>query len=576
MSATGPSVGSPTDGSLSLTGPGQPFELVEELVLGEPMRVLRDRPRSLREVLERSASYGDREYLVFGDRRITYDEHHRLVAGTARLLRDRYGIQPGDRVAVFAGNCPEWITTYWATVSIGAVLAAFNAWWVPEEAQHAIDECTPSLVVVDAKRAERLAGCQVPCPVVLIDDAGDLFTAGDPDGLGLPEADIAEDDPADILFTSGTTGRAKGALHSHRNNLCIVGSVRLRNAASRTPLDDAGAGGPVPTMLCTSPLFHLTGLQASALVPLATGMRTVWTTGRFDPAEVLALIERERCTTWMAPGTPVWRVVHHPDADTRDLSSMRSVSVGAGTIAPELMARIGEVFTSATATVGNSYGLTESTGMGTRTTATDAGGPTSVGRPSPLIDVAVRDADGRPVGDGVVGEICLRGASVMLGYWNRPGATAAAFLPGRWLRTGDLGWLDRGELHLAARRSDLIVRGGENVYPAEVEQCLERHPAVAEAAVLGVDDIELGQVVEAVVVATPGWAPPTSEELDAWAREHLAYFKVPSRWDVRAEPLPRTATGKVMRTVLRGDASTMVDPSAEALPTGGDLAVEEG
>lgn len=561
---TGHPVGAGPGGAAALTGPGQPYELVEELVLGEPVRVLRDRPRSLRELLERSAAYGDGDYLIFGGARISYAEHRRRVAATSARLASTFGISKGDRVAVFAANCPEWVVTYWATVSLGGIVAAFNAWWTADEVAHAIDLCEPRLVVVDEARASRLPGAaggagpgaRAGFEVVELGQATELFADPGEGGPGLPDVPLDEDDPVDIQFTSGTTGRAKGALHSHRNNLAMVASVQLRNAASGTPVTagPAAPGSAVPgTLLCTSPLFHLTGLQAGVLLPLAGGMRTVWPTGRFDPAAVLELIERERCTTWMAPGTPVWRVVHHPDAEWRDLTSMRSVSVGAGAIAPELLTRIGEVFPSATASAGNSYGLTESTGVGTRATPRDAGGATSVGRPSPLIDVSVRDDDGETVADGVVGEICLRGASVMLGYWDQPDATAATFLPGRWLRTGDIGWLDDGELHLAARRTDLIVRGGENVYPTEVEQCLDRHPLVEESAVIGVAHPELGQQVEAVVVVAEG-VELDPAELASWARGHLAYFKVPERWQVRTEPLPRTATGKVIHASLRAGA----------------------
>lgn len=540
-----------------LTGRGQPFELVEELVLGERVRVLRDRPRSLRELLERSARFGSADYLVFGDRRISYLEHHQRVAGLAAALTERFGIGPGDRVAVLAGTSPEWIISYWATTACGAVLAACNSSWLQDEVAHALAECQPSLVIVDAEHRSRLDESTLGCPVVEIEAEPELFAPVDRP-LPVLASPIAEDDPAGILFTSGTTGRAKAALHSHRNTLCMVSSVMLRNAQDGTPLDEHGV------MLCTSPLFHLTGLHAGAILSLATGMKAVWPVGRFDPEAVLRLIEAELATTWLAPGTLAWRVVNHPDATRYDLSSMRSLSVGAGAISPSLLERIGEVFTSATTTVGNSYGLTESTGLGTRSTGIGVAAPTSVGRATAFIDVEIRDDRGVAQPDGEVGEICLRGPSIMLGYRGRPEATQEAFWPGRWLRTGDIGWLDDGELHLATRRSDLIVRGGENVYPTEVEQCLDRHPAVAETAVVGVPDPEWGQVVRAIVVPVDG-AEVSEDDLRTWTRTHLAAFKTPARWDIRTRPLPRTATGKVMRAALRTDDDTAtISPAAGA------------
>jgi acyl-CoA synthetase (AMP-forming)/AMP-acid ligase II len=291
---------------------------------------------------------------------------------------------------------------------------------------------------------------------------------------------------------------------------------------------------------------------------IANGTRSVWLTGRFDAATALRLIERERVTAWGYTATLLHRVVHHPDVRSFDLSSMRQLGGGGSPIAPQLQARAREVFADVRRTFGVGYGLTECTALATLATGDELlAHPTSVGRPIPIADVEIRDESGRPAREGVDGEVFVRSAMVMLEYWRNPQATREAIHPGRWLRTGDVGHLRGGRLYLSTRKRDLILRGGENVYPAEIEQRLEQHPAVAEAAVVGVDHAELGQEVKAIVVPAEGARVDTGE-LARWVGEALAYFKVPAHWEVRPEPLPRNATGKVLKDVLRGEADAFV------------------
>jgi acyl-CoA synthetase (AMP-forming)/AMP-acid ligase II len=251
-------------------------------------------------------------------------------------------------------------------------------------------------------------------------------------------------------------------------------------------------------------------------------------------------------------------MVHHPDVGSFDLSSVRQLGGGGSPIAPALQARAREVFAGARRTFGVGYGLTECTALATLATGDDLlAHPTSAGRPIPIADVEIRDAAGRAVPDGLDGEVFVRSPMVMLEYWRNPQATRDAIHPGRWLRTGDVGHLRDGHLYLATRKRDLILRGGENVVPVEIEQRLEQHPAVAEAAVVGVEHAELGQEVKAIVVPAPGARVDTAE-LARWVGETLAYYKVPAHWEVRREPLPRNATGKVLKDVLRGEADAFV------------------
>jgi acyl-CoA synthetase (AMP-forming)/AMP-acid ligase II len=539
-----------------LTGPGGPFEVVTEEVLGEPMPVYKQRAHSLRELVEASRAHGDKEYIVYEGRRITYAEHADLVASVAHALRDEYDIQPGDRVAILAANCPEWLLAFWATTSIGGIVAALNGWWQTDEILYGLEDSAPKLVLGDRKRLDRLDGCDVGIPVLEFEsDFARLerYALGKP----FPEVPIEEDAPAVILYTSGTTGRPKGAVSSHRG-ICgfvtvgIVNGVRnMMYAASQ----GVTAEPPPPTCsLITAPLFHLSGLYAGAVTMLATGGKTVWRSGRFDAGEVLRLIEAEQVTNWSALGNTAHQVVTHPDVDRYDLSSIRNIGSGGAPTSAELQEALRKLFPTGAHNMGLGYGLSESV-----TPACMIGGlelkefPHSVGRIAPTHQVEIRNEVGEVQPEGAEGEIYIRSPYLMLEYWKRPEATAETLLPGRWLRTGDVGRMEGERLFINSRARDLILRGAENIYPVEIEHRLEAHADVAEAAVVGVDHPALGQEVKAFVVPMPG-ATPEPDALATWVGETLAPFKVPAHWEVRAEPLPRNATGKVMKHVLLGAA----------------------
>ncbi|MEW6272806.1 MAG: class I adenylate-forming enzyme family protein [Thermodesulfobacteriota bacterium] len=541
-----------------LLGPGGMFEVVEEDVLGERMPVFKSRVPSLRAYVERAAGFGDAEYLVFGERRITFAQHARAVASVARALRERYGVAPGDRVAILAANCPEWIVTFWATVSLGAIAVGLNGWWTGDEILYGLGDCQPKLLVADAKRLARLEGASPGVPVVEIESAFDALWNFDLEAA-LPDQPIAEDDPAIILYTSGTTGRPKGAMQSHRNVVALVSLTTfsgLRSMMLAPAPPDAPAAHP-PCIFVTNPLFHVSGLHTAAITCLASGLRSVWSVGRFDPVAAMRAIEAEKVTSWGAMNTVVQRMINHPEFGRYDLSSLRQIGGGGAPTAPELQRRMRDAFPSIRfgGTLGHGYGSTESTALATIINGEEwAQYPESVGRPLPTVQIEIRDAEGRALPEGEEGEVCIRSPLVMLGYWNRPRETAETIAPGRWLRTGDVGRMQGGRLYLASRKRDLILRGGENVYPVEIEHRLAEHPDVAEAAVIGVKHEELGQEVKAVIVPRPG-AHPDPAELARFVAEKLAYFKVPAHWELR-DALPRNATGKVLKHVLAGEAES--------------------
>jgi acyl-CoA synthetase (AMP-forming)/AMP-acid ligase II len=546
----------PREIEAQLTGPGAPFEIVLEPVLGELTPVFKQRARSLRELLVASTAHGDAEYMICGDLRLSFVQHARVVASVAKAFSERFGIRKGDRVAILAANCPEWIASFWAALSLGAIPVGLNGWWAGDEIRFGLEDSDPALLIGDHKRLARIAGTPLRMPVVEIEQDFAKLWSYDPDAA-LPEVPIDEDDPATILYTSGTTGRPKGAVNTHRNIIALhrVQTFHgLRQIMLSPPSPQATpALSPRNCMLVNTPLFHVSGLYAGAVTLLASGVKTVWATGRFDPVKVLELIERERVTNWGPMGTMIHRVLNHPELGKYDVSSLRNLGSGGAPLSRELQQRMRETFPSIRSKIGIGYGLTESTALACiNADAELEAHPDSVGRALPTVSIEIRDADGRVLSEGQEGEIHLRGPMIMKEYWRNPAATAQAIGPGRWLRTGDIGRLVDGRLYIESRKRDLILRGGENVYPAEIEMCLEAHPDVREAAVLGVEHAELGQEVKAIVVPVDGRSPDT-EELARFVAGRLAYFKVPSHWELRREPLPRNATGKVLKNVLSGD-----------------------
>jgi acyl-CoA synthetase (AMP-forming)/AMP-acid ligase II len=540
-----------------LLGPGGAFEILEVDVLGHPTRVFKNRPASLRHMLADAAIHGDNDYIVCEDLRLSFVETIRRVASTARVLEQDFGVGAGDRVAILAANGPEWIIAFWATVSLGAIAVGMNGWWVHDEILYALGDCAPKVLIADSKRLDRVRNDELGVPIVEIEKDFEAIWTSHTD-IPLPERPIAEDDPATILYTSGTTGRPKGAVSTHRN---IVGLTQVQICHGIRAFmynaehgDEHNSFESTNCALNSTPLFHVSGLFAGVVTLLAAGCTTMWTRGRFDPVQVMQLIERERITNWAPMGTMLHRVIEHPERSKYDLSSIRNTGSGGAPISPELQTRMREAFPNARKQIGIGYGLTEGTALATLNFGEDLiAYPDSVGRPLPTMEMQIRGDDDKPLPEGAEGEIHLRGPLVMKEYWGRPVETAEAIKEGRWLRTGDVGRVENGRLYIASRKRDMILRGGENIYPIEIEQQLDRHPAVLESAVIGRDHLELGQEVEAVVVLRRSGSVD-AEELRDWVAKHLAYYKVPVHWQLRVEPLPRNASGKVMKHLLAGQA----------------------
>lgn len=535
---------------------GGPFETQEELVLGEPMQVFRNRKRNFLELLETSALYGTREFLVFEDGpRVTFAEFRVQVLATAEKMHRELKIRKGERVAICAKNGPGWIITASAALTLGAVVVAMNSWWTPEDIQLALELTEPAAILIDSKGQSILPDQDQSATVVDID----LFVQQVFEGCsgspitpeGLPDLD--EDDPALILFTSGTSGRPKAAVLTHR---CLIGFVQLTMFIGARAAAQAGIGADgVPlARLAVFPLFHISGF-GSFISALAFGHKTVWPAGRFDAGRIIELSENEGINMWAGASTHIARLMESPRLDRFDKSQIRQVGIGGSASTPSLIALTEHRFPHLRDTFASGYGMTESGGLVSHAPnfmlriAEDCVGP-----PLPTIEVHIERSDGTRAAEGEIGVICIRSPIVMKEYFGPSDAAEAGLGPNRWLRTEDYGRLEGGLLFVASRIRDLIIRGGENIYPAEVERCLERHPAVLEAAVYGRDDEEFGQVVHASVYLQPG-SDLSGADIRSYCAERLAYFKVPKDVVVRSEPLPRNAVGKVLKRLVESEGS---------------------
>ena len=538
----------------ALTAPGALFEIRDEPVRGVTMPVFRNRLRSLREMIEASRRFGDRTYVIDDGIRLSFAAHLAAVDALAHLLQERYQVTKGDRVAIFAANRWEWVACFWAITTTGAIACGMNGWWTADEFRHAADLVEPVLLIGDQPRLDRLAGMDAGCPVLRVEEVAGLVREHAGAVPSRPAVD--EDEPALLLFTSGTTGRPKAVTIPHRSVVGFAQVSELQEAEAMamtgTPVPDAEGSLPVSddVILVTAPLFHVSMLWAAVVLAAARGSAMVLLPGRFDPERVLATIERERVTSWPALGSAAPRVAGFPALGRYDTSSVRYLGVGGAPVSPAVQRRLRAAFPSARS-LGMGYTSTEGGAVIARISGPEyAANPTATGRITPTTQVELRDALGGPVPDGEYGEVHVRSPYIMLGYWKDPAASAAVLKEDGWLAMGDIGRVEGGLLYLNARARDLILVSAENVSPTEVEYVLEDSPDVSEAAVFAVDDEVTGDAVCAVIVPAPG-ANPAAAALARWCQQRLAHYKVPTRWHFAPAPLPRTASGKVIKRAVR-------------------------
>lgn len=503
-------------------------EVVRGVVHGRPSLMYAYRPKRIRELLVGARRWAGRELLVQGERRLTFAEHERAVAAVANRLA-AYGVSKGDRVLLLGFNSIEWVVAFWALQSLGAVAALGNSWWSDHEVDALVTKSEAKLMISDREIHS--------VPRVSFAELRTVVDAGDP--AVLPAADVSEEDPGVIMFSSGTTGTPKAILMSQRS---IIGNLHNLLAMTRRLPDELPDDHAGTTSLQSVPLFHLAGVQVSCAT-LVQGGKIVMLDGKFDPAEVLRLIEAEKVRSWGSIPTMVTRVLDHPGIGDYDTSSLRSIPLGGSAVPANLRERISAAFPGVQRRVGSLYGLTESGGLLAAGAGSEIGShPGRVGKPLPVVEVRIADPD-----ENGVGEIMGRTPNVPEGYLGEGPIEDEE----GWIATGDLGRIDdEGYLYVTGRVKEVIIRAGENIASANVENTLLSHPAVADAGVLGLPDADLGEIVGAVVVPHADAEMPTIEELTQLCEQRLARFEVPERWWIRREQLPMSGIGKIAKRDL--------------------------
>ena len=554
-----------------MTAPGSKLETEEVMIRGVKTRVWKCAPPSLREIVETARAFKDRTFLVYEGDRATFEAFYRATVAFAEELQ-KQGVKKGDRVAIIMRNLPEWVVAFYGAAVIGAIVTPLNAWWTGPELEYGLVDSGTKIAIVDAERLERIAEHLVNCPdlervyVSRYDDElphpivarlesviGKVNDWGKLPDRKMPDVVLLPDDDATILYTSGTTGKPKGALGTHRNMISNIfasaaASVRTFLRRGERPPEVDPMTAPQRAVLLSVPFFHATGCFAVLNPTLITGGKIVLMR-KWDPEGAMQLIEREKVNAAGGVPTIAWQLIEHPARSKYDLSSLEQVSYGGAPSAPELVRRIVESFPRSQP--GNGWGMTETSATCTSHVGEDyENRPSSCGPAAPACDLKIVGPNGEALPIGEVGELWARGPNIVKGYWNKPEATAQTFVDG-WVKTGDLARLDEeGFCYIIDRAKDMLIRGGENIYCIEVENALYEHPAVMDAAIVAVPHKTLGEEPGAVVHLKPGMHS-TEQELRSFVAGKLAAFKVPVKVVFWPETLPRNANGKILKTELK-------------------------
>jgi acyl-CoA synthetase (AMP-forming)/AMP-acid ligase II len=545
-----------------LTQKGQPFETTTALVRGKETVVYASAPHTLRDYFMAGLQFGDRDFLIYQDERYSFAQTYAKALHYGSAFQSQFGVAKGDRVAIAMRNFPDWVFAFIGLITIGAVVVPLNAWWKPDEISYGLSHSGAQLVIADEERARRIASIAGSAPLLTVVRTShqvaaelgavvfeDILASAPPQPHYLPPLDPEDD--ATLLYTSGSTGNPKGAVSTHLGGVHGVMGL-LQAGATNLMLDQKNgvATGSHPIALLAVPLFHVTGSHAVFMASVASG-RTLVFMHKWDAGDAMQLIEKEKITYFVGVPTQSYEILNHPEREKYDLSSLRDVGAGGAPRPPEHVKRIVDTFKDKRPGIG--YGMTETNAL----SVVNFGPgylekPASTGRiikPITQMKIALDDA-GTEAKTGEVGEIWWGGAALIRGYWRNPQATSEAFTHDGWFKSGDMGYFDdEGYLFIVDRKKELIIRGGENIAPVEVEAALYAHPAVAEAAVFGIPDERLGEIVAAVVYPRAG-ERLTTDSLIAFVEGRLAAFKVPTKMWIVTDPLPRLGTGKIDKVSL--------------------------
>lgn len=544
--------------------PGTELAVHEELINGQTLTVFSNIPKNLGELYRLGLQSPDRTFLVYQDERFSFAESLDMARRLGRVLLEQYGIARGDRVAICARNSPEWCLAYMGITLIGAIVVPMNSWWKGPELEYGLRDSGAKLVFADAAREAQMQGSLAALDVQLVrikpettDHKAPEFYALLDDVEPLSDAEIAAfavqpDDDASIMYTSGSTGEPKGVLSSHRaivTALYVWKFVKEINEILRPEIREDNPEFD-PAILANVPLFHVTGSHAQFLACFVYQRKFVMMY-KWDPDQALELIEKERISIFHGVPTMAWELMHAKKFAETDLRSLRQVQSGGAPRPPEHLKMMQQKFPSK-ALPGLGYGLTETNAIGAIISGKFyEARPNSTGRPSPPVtEVKIVDEEGRTLDAGQVGEICIKGPTLMKGYWNKPEATREVLIDG-WFHSGDIGYLDNlGFLIISDRAKDIVIRGGENIGCAEVEYAISEHPAVNEVSVYGIPDERLGEIPCASVMLKQGQSLDLAT-LQDFLKDRLAGFKIPEHVHFQHQQLPRLGTGKIAKKLLR-------------------------
>jgi long-chain acyl-CoA synthetase len=546
----------------SLTAKGQPFEVNTVQLDGVEYLNFATLPANLGQYFLVMLQHAQKDFAVYLDERYTYAQGYQHSSEFGAALVQRYGLAKGDRVAILSRNNPQWMMAFIGITSVGGVAVPMNAWWTTEELDYGLADSGARIVVADRTRVQRLMpiikkhGLQI----IAIDDCSGLGVERTPfaellqefAGASMPEVEVRLEDHATLMYTSGSTGHPKGALSSHRGVLSALYSWMCLGVATKVAgTQETREAGMPPAALVTIPLFHCTGSHSAFMLSLVVGRKMV-IMHKWDAQEALRLIEQERITWFNGVPTMSAELQAAAEVTSRDVSSLTEIMAGGAARPPDQVKKISGTFKKSAPGIG--YGLTETNALG----SVNAGAfyiarPDSAGRAVPAVtQFRIVGEDGSTLPAGTRGELCIKSPANILGYWNKPEATAEAFVDG-WFHTGDVAYLDAdGFLYIVDRIKDIIIRGGENISCLEVEAAIYAHPCVHEVAVFGLPDERLGEIVAAAVVVREG-VTLTADELCAYLAKHLASFKIPARIWFRTEQLPRIASGKIFKRQIKAD-----------------------
>ena len=542
-----------------LTANGMPYALEEGLIHDNLCRFFTHAPKTLGALFRDNCS--DATFLVFQQERLTFNEVYEQASALANALHSDFGIIRGDRVAISMRNYPEWVIAFMAVTSMGAVAVAMNALWQSDEISYGLKHSGSKVLIADGERLERVAPILDELDLTVIGTRYQPAQGGFVDrsfdqliqqhrGTAPQWHEPAPEDDATIFYTSGSTGHPKGAVSCHRNIISALFSWELDLAARQLEHDlIAPPQTDQAATLLAVPLFHATGSHAVFLQSYRAQRKMVCMY-RWDPDAAVKLIENERISSFVAPAAMTGDLLEAGKRAGASLETLLSVGGGGAPRAAAQVANIAKTFAQALPSTG--WGMTETNAIGT-----GIGGaeyltrPTSSGRCSAVLDIDIVDENGHSLPSGERGELRIRGASVIKGYWDRPEANAEAF-DGPWLKTGDVAYLDdEGYLFIVDRIKDLVIRGGENIGCAEVEGALLELPEIIEASVYAVPDERLGEEVGATLYAASNLDPDT---IKAVLAEKIAKFKIPRYLQIQQSPLPRIASGKINKRALRASA----------------------